>query len=50
MKIDLYGHPNTYGDMMMQELMQNESAAHGIEDSFWQYYLKNNSGKLEGFK
>jgi len=50
MQIDLYGHPNTHGDNMMHELMQNESLARKIEDSFWLYYLKNNSGQLEGFR
>ena len=50
MQIDLYGHPNTHGPLMMQELRLNENAAHGIEDSFWQYYLQNKSGRLEGFK
>jgi hypothetical protein len=50
MQIDIFGHPNTHGDNVMSELMQNENAAHGVEDSFWQYYLRNNSGRLEEFR
>lgn len=50
MQIDLFGHPNSYGDGMMQQLIFNENAAHGIEDSFWQYYLINKSGRLERFR
>lgn len=50
MQIGIFGHPNTLGDQMYPSLMLNEGAAHGIEGSFWQYYLKNNSGKLEQFR
>ncbi|WP_420998524.1 hypothetical protein ACKI2N_032120 [Cupriavidus sp. 30B13] len=50
MQIDIFGHPNTYGDGTMRQLMLNENAAHGIENSFWQYYPQNNSGKLEQFR
>ena len=50
MQIDIFGHPNTLGDEMMPSLRLNAQAAHGIEDSFWQYYLQNNSGKLESFR
>ena len=45
MQIDIFGRPTT-----MDDLMLNERAAHGIEDSFWQYYLKHNSGRLEGYR
>ncbi|WP_227108007.1 hypothetical protein [Chromobacterium rhizoryzae] len=51
MQIDPYGHPNRFaGDhlCMNQELRFNENAAHGIEDSFWQYYQKNKTGRLWG--
>lgn len=50
MQIYIFGHPNALGDEMYPSLMLNERAAHGIEDSFWQYYLKNKSGKLEQFR
>ncbi|WP_157760213.1 hypothetical protein [Chromobacterium violaceum] len=51
MQIDLYGHPNRFADdplRLNQELRLNENAAHGIEDSFWQCYQKNKTGRLEG--
>ncbi|MDG9930399.1 LysM domain-containing protein, partial [Pseudomonas sp. GD04042] len=53
MQIDLYGHPNRFSNeplRMNQELRLNEGAAHGIEDSFWQYYQKNKTGQLGGFE
>jgi len=50
MQIDLFGHPNSYSDGMMQQLMFNENAVHGIEDNFWQYYLMNKSERLERFR
>ncbi|EBO3988192.1 type VI secretion system tube protein Hcp [Salmonella enterica] len=53
MQIYLFKHPNTYADdaiKMNRELILNEKAAHSIEDSFWQFYLNNKSGKLEEYK
>ncbi|QMI06626.1 type VI secretion system tube protein TssD [Citrobacter sp. RHB25-C09] len=53
MQIDLFKHPNTYANdaiKMNRELILNEKAAHGIEDSFWLFYLKNKTGKLEEYK
>ena len=53
MQIYLFKHPNTYADdaiKMNKELILNEKAAHSIEDSFWQFYLNNKTGKLEEYK
>jgi len=50
MQIEMYGHPNVHGEKMMQELMLNEKAAHGVEESFWDYYKSNQTGRLEDFK
>lgn len=53
MQIYLFKHPNTYADdaiKMNRELILNEKAAHSIEDSFWQFYLNNKTGKLEEYK
>lgn len=53
MQIQLYKHPNAYSEdafEMNKQLRLNENAAHGIEDSFWQYYNKNKTGKLERYK
>lgn len=50
MQIEIFGHPNTHGDRMIEQLNLNEIAAHGIEDSFWQYYLQNRSGRLKRFE
>ncbi|WP_145964123.1 hypothetical protein [Chromobacterium phragmitis] len=53
MQIYLYGHPNRFADdplRLNQELRLNENAAHGIEDSFWQYYQNNKAGRLAGFE
>ncbi|EJE5203776.1 type VI secretion system tube protein Hcp [Salmonella enterica] len=53
MQIYLFKHPNTYADdaiKMNRELILNEQAAHSIEDSFWQFYLNNKTGKLEEYK
>ena len=50
MQIDIFGHPDTHGSNVMFELQQNERAAHGVEDSFWKYYLRNNSGRLERYR
>lgn len=53
MQIYLFKRPNTYADdaiKMNRELILNEKAAHSIEDSFWQFYLNNKTGKLEEYK
>lgn len=50
MQIDIHGHPDTHGPNSFIELNLNEKAAHGIEDSFWQLYLQNKSGRLEDFR
>jgi len=50
MQIEIFGHPNTHGDRMIEQLNLNEIAAHGIEESFWQYYLQNRSGRLKRFE
>jgi hypothetical protein len=53
MQIDIFGHPNKYSAdpiRLNQELRMNENAAHGIEDSFWQYYLSNKTGRLGKFE
>ncbi|HED40811.1 MAG TPA: hypothetical protein ENJ13_10330 [Chromatiales bacterium] len=50
MQIEIFGHPNTYGDRMIEQLNLNEIAAHGIEESFWKYYLQNRSGRLMRFE
>ena len=53
MQIDLYRHPNRFTDdplRLNRELRFNENAAHDIEDSFWQYYQKNKTGRLGAFE
>jgi len=53
MQIDLYGHPNKFLPdhlRLNQEVIMNEKAAHGIEDSFWRYYQENKTGRLGEFE
>ena len=53
MQIELFGHPNTYAAdpiEMMKQVSLNEKAATGIEETFWQHYQRNKSGKMDIFK